>query len=56
MKKVIFILALIIGFTNITFSVEYIISEVVDIKFAKEIKNKEPVDISNIFRSIYPYP
>ena len=30
MKKVVFILALIIGFTNITFAVENIISEVVD--------------------------
>lgn len=49
MKKVILILALIIGFTNITFAVENIISEVVDIKFAKEIKNKEPVNVSNVF-------
>lgn len=49
MKKVVFILALIIGFTNITFAVENIISEVVDIKFAKEIKNREPIYVSNIF-------
>jgi len=46
MKK--FIILLFFTFTPV-FAVEDVISEVIDIKFAKKIKNKEPVGVSDSF-------
>ena len=46
MKKAVF--ALLLAFAP-AFAVEDVISEVVDIKFAKRIENKEPVEVSDRF-------
>jgi hypothetical protein len=48
MKKIILVLLTIFSI-NQTYAVEDVISEVVDIKLAKKVLNKEPVEVSDTF-------
>ena len=49
MKKLIFCFLAILGIYRITFAVEDVIAEVIDIKFAEQVKNRKPINVSNVF-------
>ncbi len=49
MRKIAFLLVFLVGIFNISFAVEDVLAEVVDIKFAKKVKNKQPAGVSEVF-------
>jgi len=50
-RKVLLSIIFSIIFSTIAFSQEDVLVEVVDMKFAKSVENKEPVDVSTFFPS-----